>query len=405
VKKIAIVYIEAGEGHRAAARALSKAIQLQQRPWKVELVNADEVLEPADPAFLFLGVRTNEIYNWLVRRGWVVATKQLLPIVHFGFRLLNPAVVLVLRRYWRKLNPDLVISVVPHRNRALYDSLRKENGRVPFVTVLTDLADYPPYFWIERQRQHFICGTSAAVRQAEAINPPAEGIWPVSGMIVDPKFYDREPVDIPEERRKLGLDPDLPTGLVLFGGYGSHAMLRIAKHASKAKTPFQLIFVCGRNATLLSKLQSFQFSYPSNVQGFTDNIVHLMALSDFLIGKPGPGVISEALTMRLPVIVTNGWRTMIHERFNVRWIEEQGVGLAVKRSQDIPKAIEQLLNPTRYSSMRRRIKALNNQAVFEIPHILEQILDVVEDSITSQCNERPLANNVCGKQPTNTHAQ
>ena len=29
----------------------------------------------------------------------------------------------------------------------------------PFVTILTDFADYPPHFWIERQDQYFICGT------------------------------------------------------------------------------------------------------------------------------------------------------------------------------------------------------------------------------------------------------
>jgi 1,2-diacylglycerol 3-beta-galactosyltransferase len=111
-----------------------------------------------------------------------------------------------------------------------------------------------------------------------------------------------------------------------------------------------------------------------HVQGFTENVAYFMALSDFLIGKPGPGGISEALAMRLPVIVNNSWTTMVHERFNVRWIEEQGVGMAIKRIQDLPRAIEQLLEPANYSAMRRRIDALNNRAVFEIPSVLEQIL-------------------------------
>jgi len=393
LKKVIVIYIDGGGGHRAAARALDDVIRMQRLPWRVELVNADEVLEPADPAVWFLGVRSSVIYNWLLGRDWMIGTKQLLPIIHLIFRLLHPAQVFLLKRRWSKLQPDLVVSVVPHLNRAFYDSLRRENTRVPFVTILTDLADYPPRFWIERQQPHFTCGTRTAVRQAEQIAPLAEGIWPVSGMIVHPKFYESNPIDRAQERRKLGLDPDLPTGLVLFGGYGSHAMLKVAERIEQARMRLQLIFLCGRNAALFHKLQSLNLTYLTHVQGFTENVVYFMMLSDFLIGKPGPGSISEALATRLPVILHTSWRTLAHERFNARWIEEQGVGTAIKRIQDLPSAIDQMLRPATYSAMRRRIEALNNRAVFEIPPILEQILVPRKESISPERDERSLARN------------
>jgi UDP-N-acetylglucosamine:LPS N-acetylglucosamine transferase len=285
------------------------------------------------------------------------------------------------------LNPNLVVSVVPHLNRAFYESLRKENPHTPFVTILTDLADYPPRFWIERQRQHFICGTSNAVRQAEQIAPLADGIWSVSGMIVHPKFYEPNSVDKAEERRKLGLHPDLPTGLVLFGGHGSQAMLRIAERIAEARLPIQLIFLCGRNAALYRKLQSLRLPFPAHVQGFTESVAYFMTLSDFFIGKPGPGSISEALAMSLPVIVHSSWTTMVHERFNAQWIEEQGVGTAIRSIRDLPPAIERLLEPANYSAIRQRVEALNNRAVFEIPSVLEQILEARPDSISPARDE------------------
>ena len=194
LKKVIIVYIDGGGGHRAAARALEDVIQIQHRPWRVELVNADEVLKPADPAFWFLRVRSSDIYNWMLRRGWgwLIVSKQLVPIGHFIIRLLHPAQVFLFRRCWKKLHPDLVVSVIPHLNRALYESLRKEIPCLPFVTTLTDLADYPPRFWIERQQQHFICGTTAAVQQAEQIAPFAQRIWSVSGMILHPETLRNE---------------------------------------------------------------------------------------------------------------------------------------------------------------------------------------------------------------------
>jgi len=45
-------------------------------------------------------------------------------------------------------------------NRAMYQALSLACPAVPYVTVLTDLADFPPHFWIEpHQAQHVICGT------------------------------------------------------------------------------------------------------------------------------------------------------------------------------------------------------------------------------------------------------
>jgi 1,2-diacylglycerol 3-beta-galactosyltransferase len=99
-----------------------------------------------------------------------------------------------------------------------------------------------------------------------------------------------------------------------------------------------------------------------------------MALSDFFIGKPGSGSISEALAMGLPLIVKSDITTIVQERYNVKWIEEQGMGLRLRRIRDLPRTIQTLLEPDRYTTMRARIQAMNNRAVFEVPDILEQIL-------------------------------
>ena len=65
-----------------------------------------------------------------------------------------------LRRYWRKTRPDMVVSLIPNFNRPMYDAVAAARPAVPYVTLLTDFADYPPHFWIEPdQAQHFICGT------------------------------------------------------------------------------------------------------------------------------------------------------------------------------------------------------------------------------------------------------
>ena len=85
--------------------------------------------------------------------------------------------------------------------------------------------------------------------------------------------------------------------------------------------------------------------------------------------------------MGLPVIVEAGSKTLAQERYNVEWIQEQGVGLPVTSIKVLPQAISSILRPAEYLAMRERIRALNNQAVFEVPDVLEKILARAEATI------------------------
>jgi 1,2-diacylglycerol 3-beta-galactosyltransferase len=174
--------------------------------------------------------------------------------------------VALLRTFWTERRPDLVASLAPNFNRALRESLA---GDTPFVTILTDLADFPPHFWIERQPQHFICGTARAVHQARGMGHPACRVIRVSGMILHPRFYEPVDVDRGEERRRLGLKPDTPTGLVLFGGQGSGAMREIANRLDRSGLDVQLILICRRNLRLAWELRAARRRMPVFVEGFT----------------------------------------------------------------------------------------------------------------------------------------
>ena len=98
-------------------------------------------------------------------------------------------------------------------------------------------------------------------------------------------------------------------------------------------------------------------------------------MADFFIGKPGPGSISEALAMRLPVIVERNPWTLAHERYNADWILEQQVGVVVSSFTRLGPAIAELLSPARYERYRANAAALKNSAVYEIPELLASILE------------------------------
>src|SRR6516225_6480496 len=250
VKRLDFVFFDAGGGHRAAANALRSVIEKQQRPFEVRMVNLQELLDSIDVFRQITGRRLQDLYNLMLKRGWTLGSPQLTAGMHLVIRLFHRKQVRLLERIWREGRPDLVVSLVPNFNRALGESLRQALPGTRLVTVLTDLADYPPHFWIERQEQYFICGTQKAVDQALELGHSRERIFRASGMILRPDFYRRDAIDRTAERKKLGLDPDRTTGLVLFGGEGSSVMLDIAR---RVETDAQFIFICGRNGKLADR--------------------------------------------------------------------------------------------------------------------------------------------------------
>lgn len=373
--RIEFGFFDAGGGHRAAATALQMAIQAQQRPWEVQLTNLQELMDPLDIAKKYAGIRIQDIYNTMLRRGWTLGSPQLLKVLQATVRLYHRPTVKLLEAHWKESQPDMVISFVPHFNRAMGESFRHAFPGRPFVTILTDIADYPPHFWIERQEQFLICGSDRAVEQARLLGHSDDRIFRASGMILHPRFYDPPVEDRIAGRARLGLRPDVPTGIVLFGGHGSNVMLEIAERLDRSNLDVQMIFICGKNEKLANTLRERKSRVPCFVEGFTIQVNEYMQLADFFIGKPGPGSVSEALAMKLPVIVEcNAW-TLPQERYNATFITEKQVGLVLHSFAKIDEAVAQLIEPTALARYRASAAALHNRAVFEIPEILKTIMD------------------------------
>ncbi|HLJ16767.1 MAG TPA: glycosyltransferase [Bryobacteraceae bacterium] len=374
MKTIDFLYFDAGGGHRAAATALKTVIEQQRRPWDVRLVNLQELLDSLDIFRKITGIRLENIYNLLLAKGWTLGSAQLLVAMHGIIRIYHRGQVRLLQEHWKRAKPDLVVSLVPNFNRAIFESLSAVQPGTRLVTILTDFADYPPHFWMERQPQYFICGTDRAVQQARSLGHSDDRIFRVSGMILRSDFYQPVTVDRASERARLGLQTHLPTGLVLFGGQGSQAMLEIADQLDRAGIDLQLILICGRNERLTNKLKSRKTRIPMLIEGFTPDIPYYMRLSDFFIGKAGPGSISEALHMKLPVIVERNSWTLPQERFNTEWVREKEVGLVVSSFYGVADAVRRLLEPATLARFRQNAGALDNRAVFEIPEILAKLV-------------------------------
>lgn len=374
-----LVYFNAGGGHRASALALQQAIAASGLGWAVRLVNLTEVLDPQSSFRKLTGIAPEDLYNKRLAHGLTLGLAQELKLLQALIRLAHQPMLKSLQQYWLRTEPDMVVSLIPNFNRALCESLAASLPGVPFVTVLTDLADHPPHFWIEPGlAQHVVCGSARAVQQAREAGHPAAHIHPTSGMIIRPDFY-CEPAGFDRAARlqALGLDPARPTGVVMFGGHGSRSMLGIAQRLPEV----QLIVMCGHNARLADKLRALPATAPRLILGFTPDVAEWMRLGDFFIGKPGPGALSEALQLGLPVVVARNAWTMPQERYNTDWVRDNGFGLVLRSFRGIDAALPELL--AALPAYRERVAAYRNRAVFELPGILASILDAVQQPLSS----------------------
>jgi len=386
---LTIVFHDAGGGHRSAAGALKTVLEQQYHPWNVKLLNLQELLDPIDFVHRATGLRIQDGYNLILKKGWTRLTPPLLTLFQRTVRLHHSRIVRILRNYWALHPTDLVLSVIPHFNRCLAQSIRQKMPSAAFVTLLTDLADYPPNFWIVPESEFIICGSQRAREQALAMGHDRRRVYQTSGMILKPSFYRKPVIDRDAERVKLGLRADLPTGIVMFGGQGSSSMIEIAKRLDHSSRQLQLIFLCGHNLELATKLRGLGLTKPAVIEGFTPQVDYFMSLADFFIGKPGPGSISEALQFGLPVIVKHNARTMPQERYNGTWLIEKRLGMVVPDFREIAGAVEQLLTDATFAELQRNVSAYKNYAIFEIPLILDQMM--AEKAIESMGVVSPLA--------------
>ncbi|MFT4192279.1 MAG: glycosyltransferase [Comamonas sp.] len=370
--RVQLVYFNAGGGHRASALALAAGIRRAGLDWQVEPVNLFERVDARDVFRRWTGMPPEAIYNKRLALGWTAGLAHELRLLQAGIRVTHPFLMKRLRQHWRESRPDLVVSLVPNFNRAMRLSLAAECPRVPYATVMTDLADLPPRFWIEPDLPiDLVCGTPHAVAQARAAGCSPARVHAVSGMLLREDFYaprlDR--AQRAAERRALGLPAHGPVGLVLFGGEGSRQMLAIARQLPD----LPLILMCGRNARLAQRLRELPAAgAPRAVVAFASDVPRYMQLADLFIGKPGPGSLSEAVHMGLPCIVAANAATLPQERYNTRWLAEQGLGVTVTGFDAVGHAVADVL--ARLPALQANTRRIDNRALFEVPRVLAGLL-------------------------------
>jgi 1,2-diacylglycerol 3-beta-galactosyltransferase len=375
---VLLFVIDAGGGHRAAANALVAAAAETARPWRFHEVKLQEALAPLDFTRRITGRPLEDSYNAIVRSRRTRLLVPLLRLLHGAIALRRRRLAAELARGLAPLRPVAALSVLPNFNGVIRDALRAAHPGVPFLVLLTDFADFPPRFWIVPGLDRVIVGSEEASRQARALGIPPERVSRTSGMVLHPRFYPRAGGEARTRlRAALGLLPDDFVVLVLLGGKGSPELRPLCERLLAASPHWRVVAICGDNPALYAALGRVEAVAGGRLRriGFTDRVSDQMAACDVLITKPGPGTLSEAFHLRVPTVVTRDTR-IPQERYNVRLVEEHGLGLTVPDWRAAPAAVARLAAEGELrAAVQRRLAALpENRAVYEALEIVQSEL-------------------------------
>ncbi len=308
---------DTGGGHRAGAAAICAA--LEQKAGDSATGHIVDLLASTG----FPLVRdASDLYDQLSTR-W-------LPVFDFFYQLtdgrrridaLTQIVYLQAHRnivrVLEETRPQLVVSVHPLANRLIGNTRRKYRLSFRFITVVTDLVSLHAA-WADPDAELCIVPTEEAYARMLKTGMPESKLL-LSGFPVHPKFtaYTRPKH---EARAALGLAIEPFTVLVTSGGVGSGNLREMVVELERTYPQQQFLVVTGKNAALRQELEALELGANVRIYGFVDNMEELMAASDIIITKAGPGTLMEALVMRRPVIVTQA--VGMQERGNIDLVLE-----------------------------------------------------------------------------------
>jgi len=371
-KRVRILYFEAASGHRSAAVALKRVLDGYYSDWQVELVNVVDVFDHHKRLGRLVRYGIDR-FNRQLRKDKVFDLGGQINLSLLCHDLLSTRGIEQLAAFWADAPPDLVVSVTPMYNPALYKSVRLVNPKATCVTIPVDFEEVKSRYWFTPAvEQYYLNGTACLVKQAEAAGVPACCNYRISGMIIDPACYQPPASDRASALRNLGLDPALPTGLVSFGGQGCSHVLAIAGAIAQASLRVNTIFLCGRNRGVYDAVSQLEMPYPKRVFGYLQETpVQCLYWADFAIGKPGAMTITEALITQTPLIALKSRGMRPVQRGNEAWLAEHGVGILANGIDQIVPAIENIIASSVY---QQRAAAEAHQAIYEVADLLGSLV-------------------------------
>ena len=358
MKQLRILVFSAGfgNGHFRAAEAVIEGIRIKEPLAKIIHLDFGDFLSKR------LNTMAKNLYMEMIKHTPKLWGKFYYKTAKFQpesmiQRFLNQLGRSDFLNYIQAFEPDLIVCTYPTVSSILAQLRLERILQVPVITVITDYSVHS--HWVHPGVDRYMVACTEVKRSLLSLGIEAQRIL-VTGIPVSPKFEGE--IDRGHIISELGLNPDLPTFLVMGGAYaGGKSVKRICQRLADSLVPVQAIIVCGKNEKLYHFLDevSVQTRNPIVRLGYVYNLEELMEVSDLIITKAGGLTVSEALTKHLPLVIFKPIPGQEDE--NAQFVQRSGAGHVAGTE----KELERLLN--RFLSYPEDIKRMQKKAALALP--------------------------------------
>ena len=367
-KRVLLMYISQVSGHRQGAVAISKSLKSLDPDCEVLSINGFGYTYPLMEKIIntaYMGVikRAPKIWEYLYDNPKVIkfSEKWKQSIHKSSHKKLKPLI--------DKFKPDVVVCTQAFPCGMVADY--KMAHQLP-ITVIGVLTDYAPHlYWLNEGVDHYVVPSLEARERYVNEGVPQERIK-VLGIPIRMKFA--ESTGAGNIAKKLGLDLNIPTVLIMGGGQGLGPMKEAVKSLVRLERQVQLIVICGTNVKLVNWIKKIQRKTAKKIifYDYASNVDELMEVSTLIVSKPGGMTTSECLAKGLPMVIVDPIPGQ--EERNSQFLVNQGIAIRVDDKRHIANEIDALLNdPKQLAAMKKA--ALENGKPMAAENIARLILN------------------------------
>ena len=296
--------------------------------------------------------------------GKIYSDSQKGPLAHISSKS-NQILAIKLLKLLREKQPDLIISTHPFGSQMCSYLKRKGKIDTKIATIMTDFSPHDQWIVGHEYTDYFFVANNKMKNYLISKNIPENTIF-VTGIPISLRFskeYNKK-----EILNNFELEENKKTILFFAGGefgLGKSKTLEIFEDLIKNFENIQVIAIAGKNEKMKTHFETIVKEYKKEnsvkVLPFTNQVPELMAISDLVVTKPGGLTTSESLASNLPMIIINPIPGQEEE--NAEFLEENGIGIWIRKNQSSTKIFEDLLsNQNKLENMKKNTKKLSKKS-------------------------------------------
>ncbi len=350
---VLVLSVSAGAGHVRAAQALCAQAQLSHPQLQLTHLDVMDLVPGAfrklySQSYIKLVAKAPTLWAYLYERTDRRTRASKADRLRRGIERLNTA---RFNGEIDRLAPDAIVCTHFLPAELLSRRIRKARRCPPVWVQVTDFDVHG--LWLHEHMQGYFVASEEVAARLIGKGIAAQSVH-VSGIPIMAAFTSAPDRDT--AAAELGLDPRLPTVVMMSGGAGVGDLETLTTQLL-AVPALQIIVLAGRNQQLLRKLQAQAKQFPGRLwpMGFTSTVERVMAAADFAVTKPGGLTSSECLAMTLPMIVISPIPGQ--EERNADFLLESGAALKAVDAAALEFKIRRLLgDATQLTQMRERMR-------------------------------------------------